>query len=519
MYATSTQLHGISLRELLPEARFTGGEDICIGSLSADSRRCQPGDLFAALVGAEHDGHDFAQQAIENGAQSLLTERLLPTTKPTCIVPNSREALGKICQALAGNPSHAMQMIGVTGASGKTTTALLIAAVLKADRRRVGMTTDQGYSDSFQTMPARETTPSPMELANWLSRMTLAGCSAAVIELSSQALASYRAAGIAFDAAVITNLKSMRHNSHGDPEKYRRIKARILQQLKPSGFSVFNTDDAASRRLLNKTNAASMTVSLDGFGELSATLTDRHRSEQTFLLSAGSETVPVRTRIIGDHYILSCMQAAAVGLVMGVDLATIVRGLESVQSIPGRLERIECGQAFSVFVDAADHPDRLATCLKTVREVTSGRVICIYGATGNADRAMRPLLGRAAERFADHGVITNDNPGLEPPLAIAHDILDGYQQPRRGHILPNREEAIRYALRQARPGDSVVIAGKGNRNRQVVGHVEQPFDDREVARQWLHEQANSSFSNSDLSANAGQSAPVAGTHLRLWRGE
>jgi UDP-N-acetylmuramoyl-L-alanyl-D-glutamate--2,6-diaminopimelate ligase len=320
-----------------------------------------------------------------------------------------------------------------------------------------------------------------------MARMRSAGCTESVLELTSRSLAERRVAGIQFDVGVLTNLRRDHLDYHGSLQNYRHAKRRLFQQLKPDGVAVINADDPASKFVLKHLDHPVVTVGMHLPAELTATVIERHAGEQTFLLTAGSETAAVQTRMIGDHHVHNCLCAAAVGLVVGLDLTTVARGLEAVDQIPGRMEPICCGQPFGVYIDRARTPDTLAVALRTLRQVTSGRVICIFGADAAGDASQRPLLGRVVERGADLGVITNDNPREEQPLQIAHDIIDGYERPAASHILPNRAEAIRWALSQAGPGDAVLVAGKGDRKVQVVGNRKQYFDDGEVARQWLQE--------------------------------
>jgi UDP-N-acetylmuramoyl-L-alanyl-D-glutamate--2,6-diaminopimelate ligase len=256
--------------------------------------------------------------------------------------------------------------------------------------------------------------------------------------------------------------------------------------LKPGGFAVLNADDEACQRLAGTIDAPLLTYGMFSEADVTASLIERQRSEQTFYLQAGDELAPVRTRIIGDAHVSSCLAAATVGLTLGIDLPTIVRGLESVTCIPGRLERIECGQDFGVFIDAARSPERLAYVLRTLRKVTSGRLICIAGAPGGRRRSGRAWLGRVLERSCDLPILTADNPRYEQPLAIVHDLLDGFQRPAKAHVLPDRQRAIELALAAARPGDTVVIAGKGDRQGQVIGSRRLAHDDGQVARDWLY---------------------------------
>jgi UDP-N-acetylmuramoyl-L-alanyl-D-glutamate--2,6-diaminopimelate ligase len=471
----------------LPKAKILGANDIHVSSICGDSRGCEPGDLFAAMEGARHDGHDYAQEAISGGAAALLGERLLPFGVPMCLVSDSRDAFGRVCQALAGNPGERMTVIGVAGTLGKTTTSLLIANILEAAGAQVGVLGSLGYCDSREAAPAACATPRSAELADWLARMNNAGCTHAVVEVSSEALTKRRLAGLRLDAAVLTNVRNGHATVHGNPKNYSRIKRRIFEHLKPHGFGVLNADDRGCQSILHDLAAPALTVGLDQPANLTAAIVERHKSEQMFLLTAGRETAAVRTPLVGDHFIADCLSAAAVGLALGVDLLTVVRGLESVSTIPGRMERVECGQPFGVFVDAARTPDALAATLRALRGVTSGRLLCVYGAQGGRDRSHRPLLGRAVERYADWGVITNDNPRDESPMQIAHDVLDGYHCPGSAHILPDRTEAIQYALNKARPGDTVVIAGKGCETYQIIRGKRRVFDDRDVARRWLYD--------------------------------
>ncbi len=477
----------VSLRQVLPHAKFLGASDIRVASCCGDSRGCLPGDLFAAMEGARCDGHDYADEAVANGASAILGERLLPLGVPQCLVRDSREAFAQVCQALAGQPAERMTVIGVTGTLGKTTTALLIANILKAAGAQVGVLGSLGYCDSREVAPARNATPRPPELADWLSRMHGAGCTHAVVEVSSEALAQRRLGGVRFDAVVLTNVRRDHLDVHRTPENYLRAKQRLFQHLKPHGFCVLNADDRGSRPILDDLSHPALTVGVDQPANVTAAVVERNKSEQTFLLTAGRETAVVRTPLVGDHMMADCLAAVAVGLGLGVDLLTTVRGLESAPPIPGRLERVECGQPFGVFVDAARTPDALAATLRALRGVTPGRLLCVYGAEGQRNRSFRPLLGRAVERYADWGIITNDNPRRESPRKIAHDLLDGYRCPANAHVLPDRAAAIAYALNKARIGDTVLIAGKGTDDYQIVGGERRRFDDRAVAQRWLYD--------------------------------
>ncbi len=479
---------GISLRALLPEAEFAGADDLWVKSVVCDTRCVKPGDLFAALPGRGSDGHDHVGEAVARGCAGVLAQRPVPTADtPVCFVPETREAYGLICQALAGHPSKQLKVVGITGTNGKTTTSCLIASILVEAGYRVGLLGTLGYFDGDLYEEGALTTPAPAELSTWLARMVANGCTHAVMEASSHAVDQARLAGVDVDAACVTNVRRDHLDYHPSIRDYRLTKSKLFSRLKPEGFAVINADDATSTSYLRQINGPVLTVGMRSAAEITATLLEQYISEQTFLLTAGSDTVPVRTKMIGRHHVYNCLTAAAVGLAYGVDLQTVVRGLEAIEDVPGRLQRLECGQPFGVFVDYAHTPDALAGCLQTLNEVVSGRVICVFGAGGDRDPKKRPLMGRAVEAGAHHAVITTDNPRTEAPETIIGNILDGFADPQNAHVIPDRADAIRWALAEARPGDCVLIAGKGHETYQIVGHAKNHFDDCEVARDWLYE--------------------------------
>lgn len=489
MRTADRHIRGISLSDLLPDARFHGSTDICVTSCCSDPHHVERGDLFALFSDTSGAADAGLATAVSRGAAAILCERQLAASRPLCVVPNARTAFGQICQTLAGNPSHRTRVVGVTGTNGKTTVTTLITSILRAAGHPTAAIGIPSLDNTVESPEYRFQTRSAAELARGLASAESEGCSHAVVEVSSEALAEFRTAGVDFDAAVLTNVRRDHMDLHGSVRNYRAVKGRLLAQLTGEGFAVINADDPASHFYLRELDNPVLTVGQKCPAELTATVVERHRSEQTILLEAGSDMIPVRTRMIGDHHVTNCLLAAAVGLVYRVDLATIVRGLEEVQHIPGRLERIECGQPFSVFVDCAQTPDTLAAGLRALRRVTSGRLICVFGSPGDREKAQRPLLGRVAERCADVSVITSNNPGHEKPLGIVHDTLDGYERPARAHVMPGRERAIVWALEQAEPGDSVLIAGKGDECGQRIGEDDHPFDDRQLVRDWLYDNA------------------------------
>ena len=480
----------ISVRSLLAEAEIFGAADLAIRGCVADSRRVCPGDVFVALRGTRHDGHAFIAEAIARGAAAVVADGpVAEAGVPVCIVPDTGEAFGRICQALAGDPSRQLKVIGVTGTNGKTTTAWLIAGILAAAGHQSGLLGTLGYFDGTAWDAAPWTTPPADELARWLGRMAAHGCSHAVMEVSSHALAQGRVAGINFDAACVTNVRRDHLDYHRSMLGYRLAKSKLFRHLKPEGLAVINADDATAASYLNQLDGPVLTVGINAAAEITAVSLEQHRSEQIFLLVAGSEAIPVRTAMIGTHHIYNCLVAAAVGLAYQIDLPTIVRGLEDVKMIPGRLQRIECGQPFGVFVDYAHTPDALAAALQTLRGVTAGRLICVFGAGGDRDRQKRPLMAREVEAHADMVVVTTDNPRGEDPGAIVADLMGGFERPAAIRRVDDRAEAIGVSLEAARPGDCVLIAGKGHEDYQIIGDQRLAFDDVEFTRLLLYRMA------------------------------
>jgi UDP-N-acetylmuramoyl-L-alanyl-D-glutamate--2,6-diaminopimelate ligase len=482
---------GIQLSRLLPDKCVGDAPNLRVTACSNDASQCQPGDLFVAVVSTDRDGHMEAQEAVRRGAVAVVAEHMLPISVPTYVVDDTREVYGHVCQNLVGHPSGRLRTFGVTGTNGKTTTSTLLASVLRAASQNVAFSTTIGRYDGVEPVVAKRTTPHAAELANWLARSEANGCTHAIVEASSVALAERRMAGVELDGAILTNIRRDHLDFHGTTRNYRQAKTRVFDHLKAHGFAVLNADDPASEALTTQLSCPLITFGRRQPADVTAHVVERFQGEQTFLLSAGSETVPVRTRMIGDHHVSNCLAVAAAGLVMGLPLTTIARGLEAVDHISNRLDRVECGQDFGVYVDCADTPDRLAVALRAVRQVTQGRLICLISGAVDNRRSERPMLGRVAERSADVGIITNrDAAGHVDSSEIAHDILDGWDRPARAHIIPTRTSAIRCALEQAKRGDSVLIAATTGRSSGFNAKGTSASSDFEYARRWLSESAD-----------------------------
>jgi UDP-N-acetylmuramoyl-L-alanyl-D-glutamate--2,6-diaminopimelate ligase len=479
----------LRLRDLFPEGQWFGLDDIGIRGCTCDSRKVRNGDLFVAIAGSRFDGLNFVDEAIERGCAAVLSDRPLPQgglSAPYGVVANARAAYGRICHALAGNPSQTLKLIGVTGTNGKTTTSCLIAGILTAAGYRTGVLGTLGYLDGARVeKPAHSALP-PDQFASLLARMVRNGCTHAVMEVSSRALEKSRVAGACFDAACVTNVTRDHLDRYGSRHDYWMAKSKLFNHLRGEGFVVLNADDPGAAAYLHQLDGPVLTVGIHSPAEITAVPIEMSLSEQTFLLTAGCDTAPVRTQMIGIHHIYNCLSAAAVGLAYGIPLTTVARGLESVGHVPGRLERIECGQPFGVFVDDAHTPETLAGALNCLRNAGSRRVLCVVKVRGDGNREKRLALAQIAEKNADVAILTHDPLRYEGPDAICDDSLHDFKPSSSVRLIADRTEAIHDALLMARPGDCVLIAG-GDRPKSGSrpGDRNVALDDREVARDWL----------------------------------
>jgi UDP-N-acetylmuramoyl-L-alanyl-D-glutamate--2,6-diaminopimelate ligase len=384
-------------------------------------------------------------------------------------------------------PGDNLKIIGVTGANGKTTASCLIAGVLAHAGHKVGLLSKLGYFDGEDVEYAAEATPPPDRLAALLARMEQHGCSHAVLEVSNRALEQSRVAGEWFDVVCATNFSRLQLGGNIRTKDYRPADLRLFDHLRTETLVVINADDPFADGLLRRINGPALTVGINQTAEITAAPLEQCPSEQTFLITAGTDTMPVRTLMIGKHHIYNCLLAAAVGLAYGVELPGIVRTLEAARHVPGRLERIECGQPFSVFVDFAHTPDALAGCLQTLKTVTQGRLICVLGTSGDGDGSRRSLMGQAAESNADTAIITSADQSLEKQGAVIQDLLSGFHRPDEAEVIPQRRKAIHRALSLAQKGDCVLIVGGGCESMNIEEEDIPSPDDRQIASDWLYE--------------------------------
>lgn len=457
-----------------------------INGISYDSRRVRKGDLFVAIRGTKADGHDFIIDALMQGAAAVVTQRwmTLPGETPQIIVPSSRMALARLSSYLYGKPSDKMEVIGITGTNGKTTTSYLLRSVLEASGKKVGLLGTVCYQTGDRLIPSNHTTPESLELHYMLREMLNSGITHVVMEVSSHALAQKRTCGIDFRAAIFTNLTADHLDYHKDLESYREAKAELFRGLSPGSFAILREEDEASHYFAKVTRAECLWYGFGHASGIKAQVLETTLRGMLLRLSTGEGEVLVSTRLIGRHNLLNILAASTAATAMGLDLETIKKGVESLSLVPGRLERIPSENGHIVFVDYAHSPDALESVLGAIRPLARNRLLLVFGCGGDRDRAKRPIMGGIAERYSDLFWITSDNPRTEDPLKIITEIEKGVQG--KGYrVEPNRRQAIEEALSEAKDGDIVLIAGKGHECTQSFADTVVPFDDREVARQIL----------------------------------
>jgi UDP-N-acetylmuramoyl-L-alanyl-D-glutamate--2,6-diaminopimelate ligase len=456
--------------------------DVEITSVACDDRRAGPGTLFCCVPGFTRDGHEFAAAAVERGAAALLVERPLELGVPEVLVDDVRSAMAPVAALVNGSPTSRLEMVGITGTNGKTTTAYLTRSLLEAAGRRTGLVGTVETIAGGRREPAIRTTPESPDLQRGFREMAEAGDSACVMEVSSHALQLHRADAIDWDVVVFTNLSREHLDFHGDMESYFGAKRLLFERGAP--HTVINVDDEWGRRLAAD-HPDAVTVGI--------------ASEDARLRATGLQPGPASTRfeaggmelevpLPGAFNVVNALCAVAAARALGVDDATIERALPAAERAPGRFEPVEEGQPFTVIVDYAHSPDSLRGALEAARAVCEGRVIAVFGAGGDRDAGKRPEMGAAAAEGADLVVVTSDNPRSESPEAIIAEVVAGIPEGSALQVVGDRRAAIAWALGEAGPGDLVLIAGKGHEQGQEgpEGRKE-PFDDREVAREALAE--------------------------------
>ena len=479
-----------SLGDLLVEA--TGDQSTRITGVQYDSRKVIPGDLFFCVPGAVHDGHDHAIEAAAAGAVALCAERPTGAGVPEVFVTDVRRAMPLLCAAAFGHPANDLQMVGITGTNGKTTTAYLVNSILQAAGHKAGLIGTIETRIGDERRPGTRTTPESLDLQRLLAEMRDAGVDGVAMEVTSHALSLNRVDGIRYDSAAFTNLTQDHLDFHDSMEDYFAAKASLFDGHR-SEKGAINVDDPYGRRVMEEAKTPSIGFGASEGAEIRATDVELTPTGSTFTLTTPKGEARIKTSLVGPFNVSNCLAAAAATLQLGVPLDAIEEGTRALSAVPGRFESVDAGQPFAVIVDYAHTPDSLDNVLGAARRVAAdggGRVIVAFGCGGDRDRGKRPLMGIVAARLADYVIVTSDNPRSEDPESIVGEIVEGVVSERAegpDATLVDRRAAIGRALQEARPNDVVVIAGKGHETGQEFADRTIPFDDRIVARELLAE--------------------------------
>ena len=485
-------------------ATLAGAGDVEIAEVRDDSRAVQAGDLFVATRGQTVDGHQFLEAAARNGAHALVVEGDAPAPAAALggvriRVRSSTAALARIAANRWGRPADAMTMVAITGTNGKTTSTFLVESLARAAGGEPGVLGTVTYRWRDVARAAPFTTPTPLVLHATLAEMRAAGVTHVAMEASSHALALGRLDGIRFRVAAFTNLTQDHLDFHGTMEHYAESKARLFREhLAADGAGVINMDTEWGAFMLQEVRGRAISVSTGGVPDVLVMRSQQTVEGITAELATPVGPVHVRSPLIGAFNLENLAVAVGIGVGLGMTPHAIARGLGSVRGVPGRLERVaghgtgSGGHGFDVFVDYAHTPDALERVMAALRPLTRGRLLVVFGCGGDRDKLKRPIMGRAVARDADLAIVTSDNPRTEDPEAIVAMIVAGVRELRTdGFVVEvDRRRAIAAALAAARPGDVVLIAGKGHEDYQIVGKDKQHFDDREEARAALAKLAN-----------------------------
>ncbi len=480
--------------QLISKPRF---DNTTITGVTSDSREVDEGDLFIAVRGTSHDGHEFIPDAIEKGASAIVAEEVGDqpglNEVPVVTVRNARRSEGLCADEFYGRPSDQMTVIGVTGTNGKTTTVKLIHELLDGIGHSTGLIGTIDNRVGQRVIPSDRTTPPPCKLHSLLDQMKEDGCSHAVLEVSSHGLDQDRIAGVSLDAAVFTNLSRDHLDYHGSMEAYRDAKAKLFEQLPETGIGIVNADDESASAMRSSCDGRVVEYGRSEDSRYTADVSDSQITGSSWTVDSDTNTASVNWTLPGTHNIENALAAVAtVRELSGANLSALSSVLEDVEPARGRLDPVDWQGDFQVFVDYAHTPDALENVLSGVSPLVEGTVRAVFGCGGDRDRGKRPKMGRVVDEYADQMYVTSDNPRSEQPEAIIQDIMEGVQRQRGCVVEPDRESAIQQAIEDAEPGDAVFIFGKGHEMVQKQDGVVKPFKDWAVAEKYLEREKQDS---------------------------
>ncbi|MGG3691128.1 UDP-N-acetylmuramoyl-L-alanyl-D-glutamate--2,6-diaminopimelate ligase [Heyndrickxia ginsengihumi] len=463
-----------------------------ITELVQDNRKVTEGSLFICIKGLTVDGHRFAEEAVQKGAAAVLAEHELDVNVPVIVVKNTKRAMAILADVFYEQPTRKMQLVGITGTNGKTTTSHLIEQIFRSAGRRTGLIGTMYMKIIDQTIETKNTTPDSLTLQHTFKKMFDEQVSDCVMEVSSHALVQGRVHGCDYDIAVFTNLTQDHLDYHKTFAEYRRAKSLLFAQLGNSfdqshpKYAILNADDPASKEFEEVTAAHVFTYAIEQKADFMAKNIVMNPHGMSFTLVTPFEEQQVNLKLIGKFSVYNVLAAIATAYIANIPLRTIIEAIEKVEGVRGRFETVRGGQQFTVIVDYAHTPDSLENVLKTVQQFAEKRIFVVIGCGGDRDKTKRPIMANIACQLATDPIFTSDNPRSEDPLAILRDMEAGVEG-KQYKVIPDRKEAIQYAIDRAEEGDVVLIAGKGHETYQIIGENVIDFDDRQVALEMIKE--------------------------------
>ncbi len=464
-------------------------KDFEVRGVTSNSSQVADNFIFVAIEGTRLDGHRFIKDAIDKGAKAVIVSnsQFTPDISSKAYIiaaEDTRKAIAGLAAKFYGDPSSKMKVVAVTGTNGKTTITYLIEALLKEAGFIPAVVGTVNYRFKNKVISSKNTTPGPRELQSLLADAVKQGVNYTIMEVSSHALSQERVAAIDFHSAIFTNLTQDHLDYHDTLEDYFQAKAKLFKDLR-GHFAVINNDDEHSRRLKAMVRGPSViTYGIDNEADIIASGIKLGISHTEFTLKYGNKEKRIKTGLIGRHNVYNMLAAFAWAFKEGLDETAIESALQKFSFVPGRLEKIETARGFSVFVDYAHTEDALKNVISSLRQIKGNRIIVVFGCGGERDKTKRPKMGRIVSELADYAIITNDNPRSETPESIIRDIKSGIEKDNYC-VIPERREAIKKALSEARDRDIVLIAGKGHEDYQILGNKKIHFDDREVVKECL----------------------------------
>ncbi|MCR9293444.1 MAG: Mur ligase family protein [bacterium] len=456
----SLRKDGLSLRGFLSEAVFVGAEDIRVRRCVDRADKCTPGDVFVPRRSPTADEHDRVEEAVRRGAVAVVAERLLPVSVPQCLIEDTHQAYARICHALAGDPSRRMLSIAVVGTHGKTTTSLFVSSMLKKLGGAVAYYTSLGASDSTACDRTATRPPGARRLANWMRKADMAGAPAAVVELTPAMLANQVAAGVEFDLIILTGLRAGQNRGAANVREYTLLLDRFLASLKPHGMLLYNADDAQAAAWAERCDATAVSYGLDAAEHVRAKRLSRMGGEQQLLVSAGHLLMPLTLKIPGDHVARAALAAVATSWMFDLPVPKAIAGVELLQSIPGRMQRIQESVEAPVYIDAGSTPDQLAVATHALRQHQLGPATVVLDLNSRVTQRCRQRLGEVLDRSSARIVLSGSDLSATATQSIAMDVLGGVRSPGRVHVIPDREAAINWAVDNTDSG-AILLAGCG----------------------------------------------------------